>query len=74
MAQVMAIYDIKVKDWGRRRDFFPALAASFAGRVPVDDILKVYYPASVVTTEEAEWDLDDGAICSEPAIRKALGG
>ena len=74
MAQVMAIYDIKIREWGRRRDFFPAFAASSASGVPVESILGVYYPTSVVTTEETEWDLDDGAICSEPAIRKALGG
>jgi hypothetical protein len=72
LAQVTAIYRIRVLEWDRTRDFFQAQAISLqlTGHVSPEDILKQQYPSKkhVIITH----DPDHGAAGDWRAMRAAL--
>ena len=79
-AKVMALYRLKIIEWGRDRDYFPALCvatirnalSSKTSRVwTADDILRLRYPPeSVMITQQH--DPDRGAMGDWKGLKQSL--
>ena len=81
MAQVMMLHEVKVQEWDRTRDTFPAmLTASYltsqgarmngSETITGESILAMAYP----TRKKSRTDPDQGAAGSWTALKSALKG
>lgn len=81
LAKVTALQDVKINEWGRKRDYFPALIASIlhstnaprgSRRFSASELLLHQYPPERVIITSPEHDPDFGALGDWKSLKKAL--